>query len=291
MAIDYARLKSWPFGVVEQVWTERDTMLYALAVGCGGDPGSANDLHCVYEADLQALPTMATVLCYPGFWMQHEDTGIDWQRVVNGEQRLQIHRPLPAKGTLVGRSRVTHITDKGAAGVLVTTERQVSDAASGVVLATVQTVAFCRGDGGYSATDQASDEPLPILPPVPQRCPEQVGSLTTRTESALLYRLASGDMNPLHADPAVATAAGFDRPILHGQASFAIAGRTLIAACCDGQPSRLTSIAARFTAPVYPGETLRTEIWQDGESIHFRTLVSERQQVVLDHGIAIIRHP
>ena len=79
---------------------------------------------------------------------------------------------------------------------------------------------------------------------------------------ALLYRL-NGDENPLHADPERAKVAGFDRPILHGAASFGIAAHAILRTCADYRPERLASIEARFSRPVFPGETIRTEMWPE----------------------------
>jgi acyl dehydratase len=289
MALDYHKLKAWPFDEIEQRWSERDSMLYALALGCGSDPLNPSSLRFAYEAELLALPTMAVVLGYPGFWMKHPDSGINWTRVLHGEQRMVIHQALPASGHFLGRSRVLRITDKGRAGALVTTERDVLAADTGALLATVQSVSLCRGDGGYSAAGQPSDEVLQPLPPTPDSAPDHVCELPTRPETALIYRLISGDFNPLHADPKVAAVAGFERPILHGLATYGIAGRAILAICCDGDPTRLKSLAVRFSAPVVPGETLRTEIWRIGDAVHFRTLVVERDVVVLDHGVANIK--
>jgi len=287
MALDYQTIKNWPFGTVEQTWSQRDTMLYALALGCGADPVDADNLRFVHEDNLCALPTMATALGYPGFWMMQEASGIDWRRVLNGEQRLTLHRPLPVAGRFIGRSRVTHITDKPGTGALVVTERQLTDADSGSLLATVQTVTVCRGDGGYSSSGQPSDAPLPPLPPPPiDRPPDHVIDLPTRPETALLYRLISGDMNPLHADPRAAAAAGFERPILHGLASFGLVGRAVLAACCGGDPARLTALAARYSAFVFPGETLRAEIWREGRQAHFRATVPARNALALNYGLA-----
>jgi acyl dehydratase len=155
------------------------------------------------------------------------------------------------------------------------------------LLATVQTVTVCRGDGGYSATGHPSDAPLPPLPAPPSdRPPDHVIDLPTRPETALIYRLISGDMNPLHADPRAALAAGFARPILHGLATFGIIGRAVLAACCDGEPSRLRALAARYSASVLPGETLRAEIWRNGQQAHFRASIPERNVIALNHGFA-----
>jgi acyl dehydratase len=123
---------------------------------------------------------------------------------------------------------------------------------------------------------------------VPERAPDAVCELKTRPEAALIYRL-SGDYNPVHVDPAVAQAAGFPRPILHGLCSFGVSGVALLKTLCRWDPTRLQEIGCRFSSPVYPGETLRVEMWALGGDRHaFRTRVVERDTVVLSHGSARI---
>ncbi len=172
------------------------------------------------------------------------------------------------------------------------TERRL-ETADGELLATVQQVSFLRGDGGYSQRDggQPSDDPLPALRPTPEdRAPDFTDTQAIRPEAALLYRLM-GDFNPLHADPAVAKAAGFERPILHGLASYGLVAHALVRQCADRDPARLRALDIRFTAPVFPGETLVTEIWRTPDNpSHFqvRARVAERDKVVLSHGWAEI---
>ncbi|RJG02911.1 MaoC/PaaZ C-terminal domain-containing protein [Noviherbaspirillum sedimenti] len=286
MEFDYHRIKNWPFPELEQTYTARDTMLYALGLGIGADSLDAGQLRYVYEKDLQAVPTMAAVLGYPGFWMQNPDTGVDWVKVVHGEQHVRIHRTLPAAATVVGRTRVLSVTDKGAGkGAIVVFETQVSEKQSGSLLATVSQVVFCRGNGGYSANGQPSDELTAAPPVIPLTPPDSICDLGTRPEMALIYRL-SADYNPLHADPAVAKAAGFPRPILHGLATFGVAAHALLKSCCGYEAARLQAISTRFSAPVFPGETIRSEIWQRGKQVFFRSRVLERDLVVLNNGVA-----
>ena len=288
MPIDVQKLKASPFEPITHRYTERDTMLYALGIGLGHEPLDTDALRYVYEPQLQALPMMGVVLGYPGFWAKDPATGIDWVRVLHGEQSLELHAPLPAAGTVVGTSRVTALVDKGAAkGALMFSERDITDAASGKLLATARSVSFLRGDGGFSERGQPSDPPQPQRLATPDSPPDRVCELTTRPESALIYRL-SGDYNPVHADPAVARSAGFERPILHGLCSFGVTGHALLRTLCGWDASRLKEIGCRFSAPVYPGETLRVEMWQRGEQAQFRTKVVERNVVVLSHGSARI---
>ncbi len=290
MAIDYHKLKAWPFGEVEQTYTWKDAALYALGVGFGHDPMDEQQLRFVYEENMRAVPTMAVVLAGPGFWVKDPNSGVDWVRVLHGEQSLTLHKPLPVQGTLIGRTRVTSIVDKGAdKGAIIVQERTLHDKASGELLATLEQLTFARGDGGFSqvpGNGPSGGDPSPLAKPAaPEGTPDIVCDLPTLPQAALIYRLCA-DLNPLHADPAVAGAAGFKRPILHGLASYGVAGHAILKTCCDYDPSRLKSIGLRFSGPVFPGETLRTEIWRDGHRVQFRARVLERDVQVLSHGIA-----
>ena len=284
MAINYDKLLALKIPDVEHTYTDKDTILYALGVGLGADPLDENELDFVYEKNLKPLPTLAAVLGYPGFWIRNLDTGIDWVRIVNGEQSITLHRPLAPTGTVIGRSRILDVVDKGAGkGALVYTERKVSDKASGALIATVNQTTFCRADGGFGGPPRQQ----PPVHPIPERAPDLTCDLPTRPEMALVYRL-SADPNPLHADPAVAKAAGFPRPILHGLGTFGVVGHALLKSVCGYDPNRLASLAGRFSAPVFPGETIRTEMWRDGPVVSFRSRVVERDVVAINNGRAEI---
>ena len=182
---------------------------------------------------------------------------------------------------MIGQTRIVEIVDKGEGkGALVYSERQVTDKATGELLATLTQTTFCRGFGGPKRD-------TPPAHPLPERAPDLVCVLPTRPEMALIYRL-SGDVNPLHAEPEFARAAGFPRPILHGLATFGVAGHALLKSVCGYDPARLTAISGRFSAPVFPGETIRTEIWREGGVVSFRARVVERDVVTVNNGRAKI---
>lgn len=284
MPIDPDKLLNWRFADVRHSYGERDTMLYALGLGCGHDPLDAPDLRFVYEDRLKVLPTMAVVLGYPGFWMKDPETGIDWRRLLHGEQGLVLHKPLAAAATVVGRTRVTRLVDKGPEkGAFVYSERDVLDEATGDLLATLSATTILRGDGGFGG----ASGPVPQPHPMPAREPDLSLDLPTLPQAALIYRL-SGDTNPLHADPQVAAAARFPRPILHGLCTFGIAGRAILRAACADDPARLKEMHVRFSAPVFPGETIRTQMWRDGATLSFRARAVERDLAVLDNGRALL---
>ena len=283
MGIVYEKLMAMQIPPVEQTYGPKDCMLYALGVGFGYDPMNEDELAFVYEKNLKVLPTMATVLGYGGSWAR--EAGFDQVRVVNGEQGFTLHRPLKTQGTLIGRSRILEVIDKGTGkGALILSERDITDKATGEMVATVTQTAFCRGDGGFGGPPRTAPPPHPV----PARAPDFVCDLPTRPETALIYRL-SGDYNPLHAEPAFAKAAGFERPILHGLGTFGISGHAVLKTLCGYDPNRLVSFGCRFSAPVLPGETIRTEMWQDGAVVSFRARVIERDVVAINNGRAEIR--
>lgn len=262
----------------------RDVILYALGVGVGMEGAtSAETLRFAYEEDIHVLPTMAAVFASPGFWAREPRYGIDWKRVLHGEQFLTFHKPMPSEGVLASVVTIEDIYDKGAEkGALMYSRREIYDTRSGDHLATERKSAFLRGDGGKGGRTDGS----PPAHPVPDRPSDLQISLPTRKDQALLYRL-SGDYNPLHIDPEIARQAKFDVPILHGLCTYGVAGRALLRELAGGDVSKLKSMSCRFSSPVYPGETIITEIWKlDEGSAMFQCRVAERGVLVLAHGRA-----
>ena len=285
--LDYKALKSWSFPEVERTYSADDTMFYALAVGMGADPVDERELRFVNDTvpgTPVVLPTMAVVLGYPGSWMNDPRTGIDFPKIVHGEETVEWDRAIPPSGTVIARHRVTHVVDKGEGrGATITYVKELSDKASGERLATVTHTTFARGDGGFSSGGGTSDAPPTPLPRVPEGAPSQSIEMRTLPQQALLYRLCA-DRNPLHSEPAVARKAGFPRPILHGLGTYGVACHAMLAALCDYDPARLARLSVRFSSPVYPGETIRFEIFGEGNEFAFRARIPARDKVVLDYG-------
>lgn len=283
MAIDYDTLMALEVPEVTGRYTAKDTILYALGIGMGADPMDEEQLRFVYEKDLKAVPTLVNVLALPGAWVR--DSGLDYARIVHGEQSVQLHAPIPPEGEVTSKLRITDIIDKGEGkGALVYAERELRDTASGARLATIGTTIFARGNGGIGGPARTQ----PSIHPLPDRAADGVVILSTMPQQALIYR-QSGDYNPLHAEPAVAQRAGFAGPILHGLATFGVAAHALLKGLCGYDPDRLASIAGRFTAPVFPGETFETDYWIDGKIVSFRTRVQGRDGVAINNGRATIR--
>jgi acyl dehydratase len=284
--LDYHAVKSWDFGEILHTYTHRDVMLYALGIGIGFDPLHAGQLRFVFEKDLQTVPTMGSVLGTPGFWWRDPRTGADWVKIVHGEQDVRILKPLPTSGTVLARNRVVSITDKGPGkGAIAVIARELSDRDTNELLVEARNVTFLRGDGGFSGQSGGSDPPPAALPGVPERAPDIEVELASLPHQALLYRL-NGDYNVLHADPDVARSAGFPRPILHGLCTYGMAAHAVLKAVCDYDARNLRRVAVRFTAPVFPGETVRFELWRQGsQTLHLRARVDTRDTVVLNNGL------
>ena len=171
MTIDYQSLLNWKIPQAEQTYTVRDTMLYALGTGLGYDPLDENQLRFVYEKDLAALPTMAIILGYPGPWHRDPKTGVDGSKVVHGEQGFRIHRLLPTHGTVIGRTRVTGVFDKGEGrGALIQTATDVTLRESGEIVCSLTSTSFARANGGFGGPSGPTKEPHAL----PSRKPDIV---------------------------------------------------------------------------------------------------------------------
>lgn len=279
------RLLEWPFKDVIQSYTARDSMFYALSIGIGADPVDPKQLRYVFEKDLVAVPSMALVLGHPGTWANNSDSGIDVRKVVYAAQELVLHAPLPPQATIRARESVVAVIDKGAEkGSLMSTERHIVDHESGTPLATLRATLMLRGNGGFGR----SHGEIKPYHPVPTTAPERIVKLSTWPQQALLYRL-NADMNPLHADPELAKQVGFERPILHGLCTYGFAVHGILKLWSDYDATQIESLAARFSAPVYPGETLRIETWREGNVVTFCAWSDERGVKVLDNGRAVLK--
>lgn len=280
--LDYEKLMALPTQRVCQTYSKRDTMLYALGVGVGlcaaDDP---DQLRYVYEEGLVALPTMAATLATETPLLSRPEYGIDWDKVVFGEQALDLFQPLPAEGRVVSETAIEDIYDKGAeTGAVMYLIRKLFNQANGDHVATLRVGFFLRGNGGFGGKPRGR---LPQETPVPARTPDLTVDRTTRPEQALIYRL-SGDYFPLHVSPDFARRAGFPKPILHGLATYGIAAHAALTELCGNDATLFRGYRARFSSPVFPGETLRVEMWGDTGGAYLQVRVVERDVIVIKHG-------
>jgi acyl dehydratase len=282
MPLNYERLMAYRPADQTVSYGPRDCIIYALGIGLGMDPMDQGQLKFVYEKNLAAFPTLAAVL---GRLTRIDDPefGLDRRMVVAAALKVMLHVPLATEGELVSRPRVREVIDKGpnsAAIIEITRELRTPD---GRLIATVDNSNLARKHGGFGGkvTEVAAPHQMPAT------APHRIIELPTPPNLALLYRL-TGDMNPLHSDPAHARAVGFERPILHGAATYGVAAHAVVRHI-DYRSEQLASIEARFVRPVFPGDTLRTEIWQEGSRISFQCGVAGRDGYVLTNGLATLR--
>ena len=263
------------------VWDEDDIILYHLGVGAGVPPTDPGELRYAYEGDLRVLPTYATIPQFPVMMSMGYAPGFDINpaMILHGEHEIVVHEPIPTTGAVIQTGSVTEILDKGK-GALVIVEIVSVLEKTGKPLFTNRASIFIRGEGGFGGDSGPSTTDLR-----PSRDPDDVVESVTLPQQALLYRMASRDKNPLHADPGFAAFAGFDRPILHGLCTYGMVCKAVVDHALDGRPDAVASFRARFSGVVYPGETLVSSVWDDGEVLVVSTSVKEREVLVLSNGV------
>lgn len=282
MEFDPQRLVGWQFGEKRQRYDARDAILYALGVGLPLAAGEGDDLGFLLEDRLRVLPSFGATLATHVMWPMIPDLAIDWVKVLHMAQAVRFENPFPPQAEVVGRASVVGLYDRGAdKGSVCVIRNEVRDAVSGLLYCRVEQTAALRGNGGFGG------EPLPkrARPEMPGRSADRVASLVTSPRAALIYRL-SGDHNLLHVDPEVAGAAGFERPILHGLASYGSACAMILKLFCDSDVTRMKTLDLRFTGIVMPGDRLDFSFWREANRVLFTAAVEGR--IVLDHGLAEI---
>ncbi len=269
---------------------DKDVMLYALGIGLGQDPMDETELAFVYEKGLKVVPTAATVLAGRGQMEPlptspgHRPSQPNYLMLVHGEQKVELHKPLPAAGTFTTENRTIGAFDKGKDKGAVLLNQTTWKDEKGELVATLTGSSFCRADGGFGGPSEGQPEPHQV----PGRKPDLSVDIATRQDQALLYRL-NGDRNPLHSDPESAKRSGFPRPILHGLCTYGITCRAVLQAITGYDPDQIASHQARFSAPVFPGDTITVDLWKDGAAISFEARVKAREATVIKNGLTMLR--
>lgn len=272
-------------------YDDRDLILYALSVGMGQDPMNRTELPFVYEKALKVVPTAVTVLAMhrgrgdplpakPG----HRPSSFNPLLSVHGEQKVEFFKPLAKSGTFTVRSRNIGIFDKGEGKGSVLRSEMLCEDEDGSLIAKLTSSGFLRGDGGFGGPSDGQPEPHSV----PERAPDLSLDFPTSPSQALLYRL-NGDRNPIHADPDIAARARFERPLLHGLCTYGITCRAVLQAYTDYEPDRIASHEARFSSPVFPGDIVTVDLWQDGPIVSFMARVSARDAIVIRNGKTVLR--
>lgn len=275
--IDPAAILGYDFGQPEESYAPRDAILYALGLGLGTDPLDAGDLRFLDERALAVLPTFAVTRCTPGMWIRDPTLGVDFGKLVHSAQWAEFPAPLRPSARVRGSARVVSLTDRGEGkGAVLVLERTIADADGGPIYCRLHQTLLLRGNGGFGGLPAPREQAVPL----PDQ-PDARATFAVSPRAALIYRL-SGDWNPLHLDPDVAARAGFSRPILHGLASYGIAG-VAVSRALGRDPASQAMLACRFSGVVLPGDTMTFSVWRDGDAgARFTAHVGERK--VLDVG-------
>lgn len=279
MTLNYNDLMTSSVADLRLGYGDTETMLYAQSIGFGRDPLNQKELPYVYEQGrpLRTVPSMASVLVPDMF---PPDLGWNFTQVLHAEQRLQLHRPLPAAADLLVKKRIVDVFDRGPKhGAMLLFEADGRLAKDDTAVFSLGMTVIARGDGGFGGPSGSGPAPHRA----PRRDPDLSCDSSTRVDQALLFRL-NGDRNPLHADPQTADAAGFSVPILHGLCTYGIACRAILQTICDYDQTLIVGFDARFSAPVMPGDTVRTDMWQDGNIVSFQCTAVERGSIVMRNG-------
>ncbi|CAJ0836925.1 13515_t:CDS:10 [Entrophospora sp. SA101] len=277
--IDVEAAKSHKFEPNVFEYTDRDVKLYALGVGA-----KRTDLNWVFEGDerFAVLPTFGVIAglsALPLDKLPDVLGDFNLMKLLHGEQYLEIKKPIPISGRLTSLPRIVDILDKGK-GATVIIGVETKDENGETVFENEATL-FIRGLGGFGGKKnrEAKGASVDSNTP-PSRTPDKIFKEKTTEEQAALYRL-NGDLNPLHISPDFSQMGGFETPILHGLCTFGFSARHVLKEFCDNDPTKLRSIKARFASPVFPGETLETQMWKTGNKVIFQTRVVERDVIAI----------
>lgn len=289
LPIDIAAALGGPPSVREFSWTEDDVLLYHLSLGAGAHSTDPAELRWIYERDLQVLPTFPVVAgarggsaARSGEAMRMPGIDVDLRQILHGGQGVTVYGSVPSSGSARAISRVSDVWDKGRAAVIVTAT-EVTDADARLLWRTTSQI-WARGEGGFGG------DPGPATTwNLPDRAPDAVIDSPTSLQTAALYRL-NGDRNRLHIDPEFARAAGLERPILHGLASYGIVCKAVVDELLGGDATRVRDYSVRFSGMLAPGETIRTRVWREGTTLLLHAGCAERDDApVLTHAAMTLR--
>ncbi|MGH8872601.1 MAG: MaoC/PaaZ C-terminal domain-containing protein [Acidimicrobiia bacterium] len=285
MPIDLAEAVGAELAGTTFSWTEEDVILYHLGIGAGNPPTDPREMHYAYEGDLHVLPTYATIPQFSMMMSMGVSPGFDINpaMILHGEHEIVLHEPIPTSGTVTQTGRVTDVFDKGKGALAVMEIVSVLEK-TGRPLFTNRASIFIRGEGAFGG-----DRGPATTDVTPEREPDHVVESPTLPQQALLYRMASGDKNPLHADPGFAAFAGYERPILHGLCTYGVVTKAVVDNAVEAGPQGVASFRARFCGVVYPGETLVTRIWDERDHLAVTADTKDRAAAVLSNGVLALR--
>ena len=282
MPIDPSNALGAELPAADGSWSQDEVILYHLGVGAGVPATDPSELEYTYEKNLKVLPSFGVVPVFGSLGGLGGIPGLEFNyaMLLHGEQDIEIHQPLPVAAKITSKGKVAGLYDKGKAALAIL--EVATSEQGGAPLFTNRFSLFLRGEGGFGGESGPKAGNLP-----PEREPDHVVESPTLPQQALLYRLC-GDKNPLHADPEFAKMGGFDTPILHGLCSFGMVCKAAVDAALGGDTSKVTRYQARFAGVVFPGETIVTSLWKEGDKILVNAKTKERGTPVITNSAITI---
>uniref|UniRef100_A0A8C5KKP0 Hydroxysteroid (17-beta) dehydrogenase 4 n=1 Tax=Jaculus jaculus TaxID=51337 RepID=A0A8C5KKP0_JACJA len=257
-------------------YTELESIMYAL--GVGASVKNPSHLKFVYEgsADFSCLPTFGVIVAQKslmdGGLAEIPGLSVNFAKVLHGEQYLELYKPLPRAGKLKCEAVVADILDKGSGLVIIMDVHSYSEKE---LICYNQFSLFLVGSGGFGG--KRTSDKVKVAVAVPNRPPDAVVKDATSLNQCD-SRMHTGQWRTL------SFCSGFEKPILHGLCTFGFSGRHILQQYADNDVSRFKAIKARFAKPVYPGQTLQTEMWKEGNRIHFQTKIQETGDIVISNA-------
>ncbi|XP_072013501.1 peroxisomal multifunctional enzyme type 2-like isoform X2 [Amphiura filiformis] len=272
-------------------YTAHDAILYALGVGVSTTQSDylkflfeKDDNFCVLPS-YGFIPAQKEVLLLtlegrlPGL------ANLDPAKVLHGEQYMEVFRPMLRAATLRNECVVVDVIDKRSGALILFDVNTYDD--KDTLITYNQFSIFIVGFGGFGGKKTSNHEKPTIKPPA--RPAEYSVSQATSIDQAALYRL-SGDYNPLHFNPTVAARVGFSKPILHGLCTLAYGIRHVLQQYANNDVAKFKAVKVRFSKPVYPGQTINTNMWRDGNRVYFQCEVTETKDVVISGAYVDFHH-
>jgi acyl dehydratase len=282
MPIDPQKALGAAMSPLSYEWDPDRIILYHLGIGAGVPQTDPNELAYTYEKNLKVLPSFGVIPAFGSLVGLASVPGLQFNfaMLLHGEQDVELRGAIPTQAKVATHSRVAEIYDKGKAALVIVESDTKTE--SGDTLFVNRFSIFLRGEGGFGGESgpKAGNQP-------PEREPDAVVESPTLPQQALLYRL-SGDKNPLHADPEFSKLGGFETPILHGLCSYGIVCKAVVDNVLGGDPTRVKRYQARFAGVVFPGETIVTSIWNEGDRLILRANTKERSSPVISNSAIVL---
>ncbi|CAI2377747.1 unnamed protein product [Moneuplotes crassus] len=280
MEVDPTKARGYVISENNFQFTEALCKLYHLCIGFNQDPLDEDDFKFTYEYDddFTTFPTICLLAMGCIHMKIFETPGLPAlkpQQLLHGEQIVEVFNPIVPGSTIKCVATIEDVADK-VKGMLFIVKIDILDPENPEMqYSRCYMNCYVKGYGGFGDKGVLGLR----MPSPPIRTPDQTLEISTNEKLASLYRIC-GDLNPLHMIPSAAKSVGFDKPILHGLCTYGILSRAVYKTYCQEDPTLIKSVSARFCSHVFPGETIKIDLYKEANSVFFSASTKERGLVV-----------